>query len=1313
MTQSLWKDLFREIKNNKSRFLSIFFIVALGVAFLAGVRATEPDMMYSVDKYYDDKDFMDLRVISTLGLTDNDVLKISAVKNVEYAAGGKSLETYCHFIDNTSENAKEETKTIKVYEYLDGINEPEMVEGELPSAEDECIIDYQIADDYGVEIGDTITLVAAGDDDLSDSLVTDTYTVTGLCETPWYLTYDRGTGSIGNGNIDYFIIVPPVSFVTDVYTEIYVQVEGARELLSGSDEYEELVETVADRIELITESLGEERLIEVQTQAREEAYDSQDYIDAYNEAYEEAYAEAYDEAYNTAYDQVYQEAYDTALEEVKAKAYEEALATVKEEALEEAMETARQTAYDEALEEAKSEAYDTALETAKEEARQTAWDTLVAESYDEALETVRSEAYASGLTSVNDKVEEITAQIVAAYCDASNENLREILDTIDSMPTSVTEIMEIMSELSEEGQEALSEVDLSEITSAVDDLGLEDTVTVDMEDIQISLSDLADDVESSISEALDELYESDAYDTINDIQTEIDTDDIQFDIDLPEITLSDMDAIYLLIFNELRELVADQEISDVDEEELTAQITESISPTVEEYYAEYFNTQFESVYKTLFDLQYEDELYEQYWDEFSEQFDAVFTEQYQALFDEQFEQTFNDEYLELFNEEFDSTFESQYEPLIEYQFEKTFEEEYLDTFNDEFEKTFEEEYLDDFNEEFEKTFTEEYKDEFDETFAETFEEEYLDLFNEEFEEAFNEEFEKELQEELDEIDLPTWYIFGRGDSVATYIEYQQDAEGIGKIGEVFPVIFFLVAALVALTTMTRMVEEERSQIGTLKALGYSNLAVSGKYIIYTLLAAVFGSILGAAFGENVFPIIIMKAYGIMFTDIPKYYQPFQWDIAILAALAAIGCILIATLGACMKSTSSKPAALMRPPAPKAGKRIFLEHITILWKHLSFTAKASMRNLFRYKKRLFMTVFGIGGCMALLLVGFGLRDSILTIAKYQYRAIFTYDVSVDINADADDGDKRDLEDTLETYEGITDYLEIHTETVDAIYGDNTKNLSLYVPSSTENFGDYVVLADRKTGEAYSFPTEGIAISEKSADKLGVNVGDTITLRDADNNETSVTIECIFENYVNHYIFMSRELYEELFGDEFSCNAIFMLNDSRDEEFQDDLSHTLMDLTAVSGVTLVSSLDESLENMLSSLDVVIWVLIISAGALAFIVLFNLNNINITERRRELATIKVLGFYDGEVAAYVYRDNIWLTLFGCIAGVFIGKWLHSFIITTVEVEVMMFGRDISLSSYGLSILLTTAFSVFVNFIMYFQLKKINMVESLKSVE
>lgn len=1302
MTGSLWKDLFREIRKNKSRFLSIFFIVALGVAFLAGVRAAEPDMLYSVDRYYDDQGFMDLRVISTLGLTGDDVLQINAVKGVDYAVGGRTMEVFCHFMDYTQANPREETKTIKVYEYIGGVNEPEITAGKAPEKEDECLIDYRIAESYDVAIGDTITLISATEEELADSLKQETYIITGIGKSPWYLTYDRGTGSIGNGKIDYFMMIPGNAFVTDVFSEIYVQVDGAEELISGSDAYDDLMDAVASRIEALEDTLGERRLGEVKLQAREEALASEDYEDAYEEAYADAYEEAYNTAYEEALNTVKSDAREQALETAKSAAYDEALAQVKAEALEEALTQAKETAREEALQTAKAEAHDTALEQVKEEAKQAAWEQLVKEAYELALAEVRSQAYAKGLDAVNQKAAEIVDKAVSAYCDANNDRIRELLEQLDKVPGTLEEL-----------EKELSGIKMPDVTLP----------GVDLSGIQIpGLETTANDGETQTGS---EEKQTDEQDTEEDISlSELDIPEIDLpeltppevtlpDIELPEITLPDADSLYLLVLREIRMLVAGQEISEIDQEELSKAVLERITPQITELYDEYFNQQFDSVYKTLFDLQFEDELRRQYGGQFDEEFEKTFAQEYQAQFDAEFEKTFNEQYLDSFNEQFDATFDTQYAPLVEYQFEKTFAEEYQAQFDEEFEKTFEEEYLDTFNEEFEKTFASDYQQEFDDQFKETFENDYLDLFNEEFDKSFNEEFEKELEEELASLSLPTWYVLGRGDSVASYIEYIQDADAIGKIGKVFPLMFFLVAALVALTTMTRMVEDERSQIGTLKALGYSNMTIAGKYLIYTLLAAIGGSILGSAFGEAVFPFVIMNAYGILFSDIPGYYQPFQWDIAIIAGLAAVGCILFATLAACLKSTAAKPAALMRPPAPKAGKRIFLEYLTFLWKHLSFTAKASVRNLFRYKKRLFMTVFGIGGCMALLLVGLGLRDSILTIAKYQYRQIFTYDVSVSISADATDEGRKELYDDLDAYKGITDYVEMHTETIDAVFGENTKNLNLYVPEQTDGIDQYISLKDRVTHEEYVFPENGVAISEKTAKKLGASVGDIITLRDGDNQEVTVEIVCIFENYLNHYVLMSREIYEELFDKEPSINMVFTKNETRDEAFEEELSLFLMEHSAVNGIALISGLDQNLEDMLGSLDVVVWVLIVSAALLAFVVLYNLNNINISERRRELATIKVLGFYHGEVAAYVYRDNIWLTVLGCIVGIFLGKALHMYVITTVEVEIMMFGRNIAASSYIYSILFTALFSAFVNFMMYFQLKKINMVESLKSVE
>jgi len=1239
MTKGQWKDLLREILRNKSRFLSILFIVSLGVAFLSGIRASEPDMLISVDEYYDAQEFMDIRVIGTLGLTDDDVADISKIKGVSYAAGGKYTETYVHFTDNTGDEPRLETKALKVYEYLSGINEPYIIEGNVPYKTDEMLIDSHLARYYDLKLGDQITLISGSDAPLSDTLTQETYTICGIGISPWYLHHERGTGNIGTGTIDYFVMVNGAVFVADYYTEIYVQVDGAQELLSGTDTYDEVVDRVVDRIKLLEDAGAKRRLAQVREQAIDEALESDDYRDAYSEAYDEALADAKKEAYDEAYEKVLNEAYDEALATAMETARAEALKTVKAEALEEAIETARAEALETAIKTAHDQAYETALEQVLEEGYETALETAKKTAYDQALATTRQTAYDEGYAQITSYVDSIAGQIVDALAGLNEEQLNSLKEALNNPTTTLSEQL--------------------------------DKVNFIFKSLGINMPDNID---------VNALMET---------------------------------QIYSMMVDALKKYVENNEVTEQDKTDAKATLIADVTPSVKAMYEEYFNSQFDTVYKTLFDLQFEAQFEKLYGETVRQEFEKTFNEQYKATFDAEFEKTFNEQYLGMVKEQFDATFDTQYLPIIELSFDKTFEEEYLEQFNEEFEKTFMEDYLGEFEEEFYKTFEEEGKPQFDEEFYKTFEEDYQELFDEEFDKKFNEEFVAEAGREIDEkLELPKWYVLNRTASVPSYVEYIQDAEGIGKIGTVFPIIFFLVAALVALTTMTRMVDDERIQIGSMKAMGYSNMSIAGKYIIYTLASSVTGSIIGVLIGEKLFPLVIINAYGILFIDVPNTSAPYQIDIAAYSSIAAIGCVLLATVFACFKSTREKPAGLMRPPAPKAGSRILLERITFIWNHLSFTAKASMRNLFRYKKRLFMTIFGIAGCMALMMVGYGLKDSIMTITDTQYKEIFLYDSSVTMSADAKEEETEALMQSINGYEGVRKTLEFAHETMDVSVGDYSRSVELYVPESVENISDFMVLRDRNTQEKFEYPATGVALSEKTAKQLGVTVGDSVTFM-SDDKEYTCTVSCVFENYVYHFAFVSHETYVDMFEEEPVYNTVFMLNDTRDEAFQDKLSTFIMSHDAAGGVVFISTLNGTLGNMLTSLNGVIWVLIISAGLLAFVVLYNLNNISIAERRRELATIKVLGFFHTEVAAYIYRDNIWLTLFGCVAGVFLGRYLHAFIIDTVEVDMLMFGRNISLESYIMCILFTVLFSVIVNFIMYFQLKKIDMVESLKSVE
>ena len=570
--------------------------------------------------------------------------------------------------------------------------------------------------------------------------------------------------------------------------------------------------------------------------------------------------------------------------------------------------------------------------------------------------------------------------------------------------------------------------------------------------------------------------------------------------------------------------------------------------------------------------------------------------------------------------------------------------------------------------------------------------------------------------DLADVDVPEWYVLDRN-YITTCVAYAQDSERIGNIGNVFPVIFFLVAALVSLTTMTRMVEEERVQIGTLKALGYRKSSIAAKYVMYAFLATMLGGTIGTLIGQIIFPAVIMNAYKIAYVTLTDFVTPIHLKYSLISMIAAVVSTTAATLAACYKELLAAPAELMRPAAPKIGKRVFLERVTFIWKHLNFSNKAAVRNLFRYKKRLFMTVLGIGGCMGLLLVGFGVKDSIMTIGDRQYNFIHTYQVKMTL-ADADtDEEKQEVLDSVLKEPTTKAAMLSHESTIDACCGANgekKQSTYLFIPFNADELDEFVSLQNRISGQKYTLDDEGVIISEKLAALLDVSEGDDIYLEVSSLNYKPVKVMHIVENYYYHYVYMTPECYQSLFGKEIEYDEIFVVNkDAEDISYENDFSAKYLDNNAVSGITFTRTISDRIESMITSMNIVTYVLVVSAGLLAFIVLYNLNNINISERQRELATLKVLGFYDGEISMYVFRENIMLTVLGTIFGIFFGIWLHRFVILTAELDIMMFGRQIYTKSYIFSILLTIGFSIIVNIVMHWKMKKIDMIESLKSVE
>ena len=563
------------------------------------------------------------------------------------------------------------------------------------------------------------------------------------------------------------------------------------------------------------------------------------------------------------------------------------------------------------------------------------------------------------------------------------------------------------------------------------------------------------------------------------------------------------------------------------------------------------------------------------------------------------------------------------------------------------------------------------------------------------------------QRELDKLKIPEWHVLDVTTNAGIY-SYKSDTQKIAAIALVFPLIFFLVAALVTLTAMTRMIEEERTVIGTYKALGYNKFRIALKYFSYGLSACVLGIVLGIGVGTQFFPRVIFDAYTMLYV-ISGLDTPLNPLINTIAAVSSIFTLILATGLACYKELISVPASLMRPKAPKEGKIILLQRVKPLWNRLTFIQKVTVRNIFRYKKRFFMTLIGISGCTALLLTGFGLQDSITSIVGKQYREINIYDASTIIKDGMTDEDKSDLLSTLEDY-GVSDTIFNEQRSVDLISGKKTQSGYMLIPSDAVEFETYISLHGRTSKKLLPLTDDGAVITEKTANILGVSAGDTIDVKDGD-DVISIKITGISENYVYHFLYVSPALYKKTFCREPDPN--YMLMNVPEATDTDALTGELLDKTYIGGMTWSEKMMNSFSDMVDKLGFIVVVLIISAGLLAFVVLFNLNSINIEERKRELATIKLLGFYNNEVASYIFRENVVLTVIGALTGLALGIFLHKFIVVTAEVDVVMFSRDINPLSYVYSVLLTLAFSFIVNTLMRFRLNGIKMADSLKSVE
>ena len=1355
--KALRKEFWMEIRKSKSRFISILLIVALGVAFFSGIQASSPDMRYSGDAYYDESSLMDIKVVGTMGLTSDDVSSIESIDGIESAEGAWSTDVMC------GEGQKQ--KVLHIESINDAVNKLDVQEGRLPEKSGEIFLDSTFASANEYKVGDKVALREDGDSTL---LVTAEYTVVGTGRSPLYISFNRGNTTLGTGEVNGFGYVLPEDFDQEIYTQIYVTVHGAKGLTSYTDGYENLIAKIKGRVENIADDRCQIRLAAVKADAQEEIDDAQKKLDDGKKEADEKLADAKEELDKGEKDledgrQEYEDG-KSQLEDAKTE-----LADGKKQLEDAKTELADGKTH---LEDAKAQLADgkSQLESAKSQlsSSKSQLDTARSQLDDGWSQVNAAKAQlADGQAQLDSAQKQVTSGL------AELEENQKTLDENKAKLADGKAQLEVGEQQLEAAKQTLttkqSELDQSKAEITAGQQQIESTRTqlnAQKQQITDGLSQVSVG-EAQLQEGISALESAKAQ--LTELQSQLATVRASYNAALenPDASQEEIDILAAQVSAlEEQEAAVTQQIqaSEAQIESQRQQLAatrselESGLAAVEDGLSQLSQKeselnagleqitagqaqidagwiQIQEQENTLAASKAEIEAGEQELEKGQKQLKAA----KKKLSKAQKEIDSNAETLAAGQAELDANVaklndsEAQYASGLEQYHsgarqiaeneakltsgEQEIAENEAKLADGEKEIADNEKKLADGEKEItdnEKKLQDAAKDlkKGEKDLADG-KKEYEDAQKDaEDEIAENQQKLDDAKKELEDLEKPEWMVTDRED-LPEYTDYGDNADRLRNIGQVFPVIFFLVAALISLTTMTRMVEEQRTQIGTLKALGYKKSAIAAKYICYAFFATLLGSVLGMLIGEKIIPYIIITAYGIMYHNVANTISiDYQPGFALIASAASVVCTVGATLFASGKELQETPASLMRPPAPKEGKRVLLERFTFIWKHLSFSWKSTIRNLFRYKKRLIMTVFGIAGSMGLMLVGFGLQDSISDIAAIQYRELQHYDGMVIEDSDATEEEHEELFEYMKENEQIAHCNRVQMTKISAPKGSSNISIYLFVPESLSEFAKDVTLKNRITGETYELTDEGAAISEKTASLLGLKVGDMIPLKKGD-KEYKVRVAVITENYMSHYLYMTPRVYEQTFGEKPEYeNIVFTMQ----EDCKDDLEMAGTRILAYPGalsISYTSSLASQVDRMLSTLDAVILVLIVSAGMLAFVVLYNLNNINITERQRELATLKVLGFYDGEVSQYVLRENVILTVLGIMFGAVFGILIHRYVITTVEVDAVMFGRNIKLLSFLYSGILTSIFSIVVNGVMHFKLKTIDMVESLKSVE
>lgn len=1100
---SYFKDILRQIWRTRSRFLSIFAIIALGTGFFAGLKATTPDMKGAAQSYYSEQNLMDLHLKSTMGFNDNDIAAIADYANVNQVNTGYTVDAFVNVADGSNVIVRAYSIDSDTVNDEDTINRPVLTEGRYPETSNECVVDADTLMGNNYRLGDTITLFLT-DSDIGDTLTETTFTIVGFVNSPLYVSFERGSSSIGNGVIRSYIMIPESDFKYEVYTDVYLTLKGTDTLAFYDDLYLNLVDNDKSDLQVIADNRETERYLEIYNEQSTKLDDAQKKLD---NGISDYYTGAKD-----FYAQI-----DTAQKQIDDG---------------------------------------------------------------QAQLTANLAAYKQGLTDLNSG----WTQYNTAYADAINNQT-----LLNAQQQQITD----------------SQSDLNDLNTLVAATG---SLIATFETAYIPAgTDLPTDVSALVtnSASFNTLLGSGIhFETVlanyirtapgipekTALKTELNgyLSAIQTYIGTTQVTLNASQSQLNLAYTQLNDGLA----------QLSATKATLIST----------QTSLEQADAQLVAAQNE-------LDASQQQLNTSKTDGLQKL-----------------------------------------------------------------------------ADAWDE----------ISVSQQKIDDGWT---------QLNDLQAPEWYLFDRGDNPG-YTGYGDDANRINKISQVFPVFFLLVAALVCLTTMTRMVEEQRTEIGTLKALGYSKSRIVAKYIIYATSASVLGTFFGLSIGFQVIPTVVYNAYRTMYI-LPDMTPAFRWNLALLCFAAAILCTGAAAYFACLRELHSPPAELMRPKPPKTGKRVFLERVTFFWKRLSFLQKVSVRNIFRYKSRIIMTVIGIAGCTALLLAGFGIQYSVLGIVDKQYADVFQYDLIGIYDDTITQTDQDALVAELSATPYLSEYLIAREASASVSDGDKTITAYTVIPKDPDALSSYISLQNRKTGKALSLPDDGVIITEKLSKLFHLKVGDTITVNFNDTLSEEVTVSGIAENYTLNYVYLSPEAYYNITGDHVVYNAFIANLQNDTQENEDALSEQLLQNSHILALSYASDAGKGFSDLIQSLNYVVLVIIFSAGTLAFVVLYNLANINVTERIREIATIKVLGFYDKEVSRYVDRENTVSSMIGMLLGLLLGIPLKTFIMNTAEVDDVMFLPGMNFQSFLYAVVLTIAFTYIVNFALHFRLKKVDMVESLKSIE